>query len=307
MTTKVNGGRLGKGLTLTSTSKSGIFGMDYMFYNMSNGYWSFANPPTIVAAAWDTANTGIITIPAGCTSIKVYGCAGGGNGSAAPANLAGGAGGAGAAAQLSGYTLSVTPGENLTYYAGKAAESTFINRSASAIFTLSPGGSGSSSTGGSAPAAGTYGSHAGGAGGNGGGRFTVGTSATNGAYCGGGGGGGGYGDSSPLTAGAGGGAGANNTILSAVSIAGSSVTFTGASGGAAVSYNTAGNGVPDATGGALDASNYWYGGGGSAGGGIKVSSIASGITAFGGGGGGGGGYTGAGGHGGPGFLIIEYL
>lgn len=314
MSSKSNGGRLGAPFSPTPSSKSGMFGINYINYQSRLGNWTMGSPPTYVAGNNATgASVGTITIPAGITTIKVYGCAGGGNGAAGTgASLTGGGAGSGGVAQLTGYTLAVTPGEILSYSVGSSGLPTYINRSGSAIFTLSPGNSGAASSPGASVSIGTYGSHLGGAGGAGGARYTAGTSASGGNNIPGGGGGGGYGDNSPVTIGGAGGTGGSCSFVSGATIGGVAVTFTGASGGtggAAGAYSS-GSSVPDATGGSVESTagvGIWVGGGGGAGGGIKVSTIASGVTAFGAGGGGGGGYTGAGGVGGPGFLIVEYL
>ena len=268
------------------------------------------NPPTIVVGELSgSAVTGTVTIPSSASSIKVYGCAGGGPGnpSTSGAPLNGAPGGSGGSAQLNGYSIPVTSGEILVYSVGSYAQATSITRQSNTIFTLAAG-----SSAGTAVPVGTYGSHGGGAGGAGGARYTAGNPGPLGTLIGGGGGGGGFGDTSPLTGGGrGGNGGAGNSVINiAVTINNESVQFLSANGGIG-SLDAHGGNVFGAYGGARDINPAIYnGGGGGAGAGIKVSTFTPANTAYGGGGGGGGGSgpnTVPGGGGGAGFLIIEYL
>lgn len=268
------------------------------------------DPPTIVKGELSgSAVTGTVTMPSSTTSIKVYGCAGGGPGNTGLVNQFNGAqGGSGGSAQLNGYTIPVTSGEVLAYSVGSYAQATSITRQGNTIFTLAAG-----SSAGTAVPAGTYGSHGGGAGGAGGTRFNPGSPGTLGTLIGGGGGGGGYGDTSPLVAGGrGGDGGAGNSVINiAVTINNESVQFLSADGGVG-RLNAHGGNVFGAYGGATAVNATYTGGGGGAGAGIKVSTFTPATTAYGGGGGGGGGTSGIpnpvpGGGGGAGFLIIEYL
>lgn len=267
------------------------------------------DPPTIVKGELSgSAVTGTVTMPSSTTSIKVYGCAGGGTGNTGVANqLTGAQGGSGGSAQLNGYTIPVTSGEVLSYSVGSYDQATSITRQGNTIFTLAAG-----SSAGTAVPAGTYGSHGGGAGGAGGARFNPGSPAPLGTLIGGGGGGGGYGDTSPIVAGGrGGDGGAGNSVISiTVTINNESVQFLSANAGVGT-MNAHGGNVFGAYGGATAGNTPYTGGGGGAGAGIKVSTFTPATTAY-GGGGGGGGAAGTpnqvpGGGGGAGFLIIEYL
>jgi hypothetical protein len=309
-----NGGFIGKSYTPTSgKSKPGIYDINYITYGIQAGTWVFVTDPTVVAGnILGTATTGSITIPPGVTSIKVYGCAGGGSGGiSGSANLGAAGGGGGGACQINGWTLSVSAGQVYLYSVGSYGQDTSMTLNGATVFLLNKGLDGGTSAGGNGGAQGTYGSAAGGAGGAGGARFTAGSAGTSGVYCGGGGGGGGYGDNSPVTTGQPGGSGASSTIGSSITISQVAVTFTGQTGGAGGAVQTQGNNVPYALGGTTSNAGVWSGGGGGAGGGIKCSYINFRLGldfAFGGGGGGSGpAMTTNGGTGGPGFLIVEYI
>lgn len=225
------------------------------------------------------------------TSLKIYGCGGGGNGSNLN-DLSGARAGAGAASQVDGYVLTVTPGETLNYSVGTSQQPTIITRSGSIIFYLSAG------TPTSAGANNAYSSHAGGAGGAGGSRYNPGGAGTSLIGCAGGGGGGGFGDSSPVQAGASGGPGGTSSVPPNSILAG-----TAGGGGGAVGVR--GSNVLLARGG-ISGGQPYFGGGGGAGAGLTVPSFpeASGLY-FGGGAGGNGPYSpGTENKGGPGFLVI---
>lgn len=234
------------------------------------------------------------------TSLVIYGCAGGGNGSvySASALQQGCGAGGGGASQLTGYTISVTPGETLSYSVGGPNADTTVSRGGVVIFQLLAGSNGDNTArwGGAGGALNSYASHAGGDGGSGGGRFSDGVAGTSVVGCAGGGGGGGLGDSSPLTAGAAGGAGGTSSTTGSI--------FTGVAGGNGGAHSAAGTSKAYAYGGNALA-NFYNGGGGGAGGGITMAG--AGGFYYGGGGGGAGdqnGGTVAVAKGGPGLLHI---
>ena len=263
-----------------------------------------ASTPTIITGELTgSAVTGQVIVPSSTTSIKVYGCAGGGPSSTSPA-LTGSPGGSGGSAQLNGYSIPVTSGEILSYSVGSYAQATSITRQGSTIFTLAAG-----SSAGTPVPIGTYGSHAGGAGGAGGARYTAGNPAPLGALIGGGGGGGGFGNAPATPGAAGGNGGAGNSSISiSVSINGNVVQFLSADGGIGGGIDGHGANVFGAYGGAkIPGTSIVNGGGGGAGGGIKVSTFNQANTAYGGGAGGAGGGSVPRSGGGAGFLIIEYL
>lgn len=286
------------GAILTSgvIQKSGIWTMQQYTQNMS----TVAVPPftsLLVEGVTTGATTGTF-VPTQSTVI-VYGCGGGGNGGYyVSANSSGCGGGGGAASQLTGYSLTVTPGETLSYSVGGPAQSTYIMRGATVIFELNPGSSpGDSAGGGAGGTSNSYSSHAGGAGGNGSPRWNAGVSASSVTGCAGGGGGGGFGDNSPLIYGYQGGNGGTSSVTG--SIMGG---VSGATGGA---YVTAGGNKLLAYGGTtIDPIYPWHGGGGGAGGGIRVLTSSS-SNYFGAGGGGNGSYgPGTTNKGGPGLLYV---
>jgi hypothetical protein len=308
---RINGSFIGKGYQPTSsTSKPGIYDRNYIMYGTQLGDWTYGLPPTtVVGNVLGTATTGTFVIPAGCTSIKLYGCAGGGDGAISGVSaLNGGGGGGGGASQINGYPLSVTPGQTYAYTVGSYGQVTTVTLGGSTVFTLAEGASASGATGGAGGVIGSYGSSAGGAGGAGGGRYSNGSPGGAVGGCCGGGGGGGYGDNSPVTNGGTGGAGGSSTAALTTTMGGIAVSFTGQTGGNGGAVQSAGSHALYAYGGSQTGTGVWLGGGGGAGGGIKCAALFPIDNAFGAGGGGSGPYMSTNtGKGGPGFLVVQYL
>ena len=262
-----------------------------------------------------TANaTGSFTIPAGKSSITVFGCGGGGGSGygslLAYINYSQGADGGGAA-HLAGYSIAVTAGQTYSYSIGCGGKAAIVDNTSGAaggntslslndggvVFQMNGGAGGASGQGGSAGGAGGTvvvgtGGVAGGAGGAGGVRDVSnganGAGATN--ACGGGGGGG-----SHVTFKTGGAGGASTITASTfTAAAGYTVSFAGSTGGAAGTPASGTNAKPAALLGAIGGYGSEYtldtntGAGGGAGAGVVpvLSFLTSPTRLYGGGGGG---------------------
>jgi hypothetical protein len=311
---KSNAGFIGKAFVPTAVSKSCVFTPEYLTYNLLSGRWNYTVPLFAAAGlANGSFNEQSVVIPSGTTSIKVYGGAGGGSCGIPDSGLAGRGGGGGGAVQLSGYTLSVTPGSTLNCYIGSHGQATYIQTSGANVFVLNAGAPSSTTTGGAggansaSPLGGFYNSHFGGAGGNGGARFGAGSAGNSGSLIGGGGGGGGYGDNSPFVNGSAGGAGAGISNTFTVATSNGQMTFISSVGAAGGGNGTVpGISILNAYGGPVSGQGYG-GGGAGAGGGVKCDYLPlPDLFYCGGAGGAGSGVANPSANGGPGFLIIDF-
>jgi alpha-tubulin suppressor-like RCC1 family protein len=263
-----------------------------------------------VAANTATSTTGTFTVAPGMTRMYMFGAAGGG-GSAIAFNQDGGHGaGGGGACNISGYYVTVAPGEVYSYSVGGGGAGASSNNSggsaggattvtkvsnSTVVFGLNGGSGGqpgSGSTGGAGGAGGTVAVGTGGvSGGNGGTGGSTGISlATNGttvtnAPAGGGGGG------AHNTFKTGGTGGTSTVTASTFTKGGLTLTFLGTAGGTPGTVQSAGNTRPAAVGAALGgfgtAQDANTGAGGGPGAGIKPVVNGAPATNFHGGGGGG--------------------
>lgn len=313
---KSNAGFIGKAFTPSVVSKSCVFTPEYLTYNILNGRWGYSLP-MFAAAGYSNGsyNEQTIVLPSSVSSVKVYGGAGGGVGGGGSMSTSGFGGGGGGAVQLSGYSLSVTPGSTLNCYIGSHGQATYIQASGANVFVLNAGSPNSTTTGGAggansaSPLGGNYNSHFGGNGGNGGARFTAGSAGTSGSLIGGGGGGGGFGDTSPPNPGRAGGVGGGISNTFNVTTSNGVMTFISSAGGAGGNTGAfIGETILSAYGGYVNLSVY-SGGGGGAGGGVKCNFLPIPELFYCGGGGGMGSTLAVQNetaNGGPGFLIIDF-
>jgi hypothetical protein len=275
-----SGGRISSWQTTTSLSQ-GYFGggavaADGYLYQVGGNSVTNSNNAT----TYSTAGSSTYKVPAGVTSLTVKAWGAGGGGGQTTIAGAGGNGGGGGFAQA---TLSVTPGEILTYYVGTGgtrgsayqggAGGGFSGLARNGTFIIQAGGGGGGASGAAGPGSGGAGGGSSGVNGSAGGDGGAGAAGTSSA-----GGNGG-------TAGTSGGAGVAGTAnaggnAASMTTCAATATGTGGAGGTG-GGGSGGSGVLGSCGGGGGGGGGRYGGGGG-------GSALYNITTRGGGGGGGG-------------------